>query len=86
MYPVTESGRQDPGSNKYSESRKAEIHGMAGQKMLALYILIRLLLSAMWGGLTPLAMIAIKMGSIQGDRGRPAIQRKAEEPGRQASM
>jgi hypothetical protein len=64
MYPVTESGRQDRGSNKYSESRKAEIHGMAGQKMLALYILIRLLLSAMWGGLKSLAMIAIKIGSI----------------------
>ncbi len=67
MYPGTESSRQDCRNSKYSEPWKADdMHQMPMCEMIALFIIFRLLLSAMWGGLTALVAVAIRMGISQG--------------------
>jgi hypothetical protein len=48
---------------------KTEVHKMGSYKILALFIIFGMLLSAMWSRLTSLMVIAIRMSGHLKDRG-----------------
>jgi hypothetical protein len=67
MSPSTDNGSQSHKNSRYNKTWKPNVQGMPEHKMIALVILFRLLLSAMWAGPTALVAVAMRMEPRKGD-------------------